>query len=139
VSLKIEIEGYDRLMDVLKDLPKEKLEQVDGAFEGAARDMAAMAKRIVSKDKSFLHAAISVRRISEMEYEYFAQKSYAPYLEWGTLSSVSVPGDQQEIAIMFKGKGIRQGKGVTPRPFFYPPFYQIKPKLIQEIKEILTR
>ena len=44
---------------------------------------------------------------------------YAPYHEFGTGDLVKVPKGLEDIAIQFKGKGIRK-VNISPQPFLYP-------------------
>ena len=66
---------------------------------------------------------------------------YAPYQEFGTGTYVFmgepwVDAELESEAAQFKGKGIRK-VNLYPRPFFYAPFYEEKPRLIKAIEDIL--
>ena len=51
---------------------------------------------------------------------YFSA-DYAPYIEFGTGGSVLVPNGWEDVAIEFKGKGIRT-INLPARPFLIPAF-----------------
>jgi hypothetical protein len=167
-SFIIKIEGYDRLQQVLKDLPKKKLQQVEDAFEGAAFEITNMQKRLAPKDVGGIAGSISMRQTAPITFEIVTQKSYAPYVEFGTKNKAVIPAELQEVAAQYRGSvpgsklkakeaiyawAKRQGipedrfylvfrsimtNGIRPHPFFFQPFFYIRPKLINEIKEILT-
>ena len=44
---------------------------------------------------------------------------YAPYVEFGTGTRVSVPGDVKDYAIQFKGAGLRKVNN-RAQPYFFP-------------------
>lgn len=192
-SFTIKIEGYDRLQQVLKDLPKKKLQQVEDAFETAAVNINRNQKRLAPTDFGAgggLLGAITFKKNPGIEYEMTAQRFYAAYLEFGTKNRVKIPAELQEVASQFKGKATagqsgqdfydnilawvkRKGitgvysvktrrrlkrqddniedeqvafaiylsilrHGIRPQPFFFAPYFNERPKLIKEIKEILV-
>lgn len=51
----------------------------------------------------------------------FASAPYAAYVEFGTGGLVDVPRGFEDIAIKFKGKGIRQ-INLRPRPYLIPSY-----------------
>jgi hypothetical protein len=66
---------------------------------------------------------------------------YAPYQEFGTggyvfMGQTWMTPELLTVASAFKGKGIRK-VNMMPKPFFYAPFYEEKPRLIKAIEDIL--
>lgn len=63
--------------------------------------------------------------------------SYAPYVEFGTGGSVLVPNGWEEVAIQFKGKGIRT-INLPARPFLIPAFEKNVKLMEQRIQSQLN-
>jgi len=61
---------------------------------------------------------------------------YAPYIEFGTGGLVSVPKGLEDIALQFKGAGIRK-VNMRAQPFFYRAFFEEAPKMLARIKTII--
>ena len=57
-------------------------------------------------------------------------------MEFGTGGKVKVPAELKDIAIQFKGKGIRE-VNIQPRPFLYPAFVKHRKILIKDLKDYL--
>lgn len=165
-AFEIKIEGYDRLMDALSRLSTDKLDQIDAEFEAAAFDIGALAKNRAPNDEGQLSNAISVNPQGKLKYEVVAQKGYAPYVEFGTRGRTVIPAELADIAAQYQGgrasgvsakqaiyewakrNGIPENRwylvyrsimtnGIRPHPFFFSSFFEIKPKLIENIKNIL--
>jgi HK97 gp10 family phage protein len=72
----------------------------------------------------------------------FASAPYAAYVEFGTGGTVSVPKGFEEIAIKFKGKGIKQ-INLRPRPFLIPSYLiglaSYGPKLVKTLESLTKR
>jgi hypothetical protein len=81
---------------------------------------------------------IGFRPISWHTIRMFANATYAPFLEFGTGGSVSVPNGWQDIAIKFKGKG-KKKINLPARPHLIPAFYKakefLKKKIIEDVKQ----
>jgi hypothetical protein len=72
---------------------------------------------------------------------FFANAPYAPYVEFGTGGTVSIPKGFEAMAGRFKGKGIRK-INLRPRPFFIPSYLegiQQYPKTLKKVLEVETR
>jgi hypothetical protein len=71
----------------------------------------------------------------------FASAPYAAYVEFGTGGAVSVPKGFEEIAIKFKGRGIKK-INLRPRPFLIPSYLiglkSYGPKLVKTL-EVLSK
>jgi hypothetical protein len=61
---------------------------------------------------------------------------YAPYLEFGTGGNVSIPAGFEELAIQFKGKGIKQ-INIKPQPYLIPAFLTGSANYQKEVERIL--
>jgi HK97 gp10 family phage protein len=67
----------------------------------------------------------------------FANAPYAAYVEFGTGGEVSIPKGFNEIAIKFKGKGVKK-INLRPRPFLIPAYLigaaAYAPKLVKALE-----
>lgn len=62
---------------------------------------------------------------------------YAPYVEFGTGTSVKVPSELQEFASQYKGKGIKL-VNLPARPFFYPEVFKQRKELPDRIDKTIA-
>jgi hypothetical protein len=130
--------------------------------------MVGIAKSLAPKDEGFLQNRITVKEISQLEYEYVAQDKKAAWLEFGTKKKVQIPSELSDVAQKYKGIGLGSGlnarqtiydwckrkgipkeawypiyreivtNGIKPHPYFFPAYNRVKPKLIKRIKEIMV-
>lgn len=140
-ALKIELQGFDRVMKALKDLPEEKLANIEVIMETGVRDMAAEAKQRVPKDMGQLANSITVKKPSRFRFELIAQKHYAPYVNFGTglyasqfLGSLDQEWSSYARQFYVNGKGRVRGNG-----FFTYPVEENKTKIIEAIKKALLK
>ena len=165
-AFEIKIEGYENLMAALKKLSKEKIDEIDAEFEAAAYDIQVAAKSKAPNDEGGLSNAITVDAKGRLSYQVSAQKSYAPHVEFGTRGRAVIPAELQDIAAQYKGgqatgvsakeaiyawakrNGIPEERwylvyrsimtnGIRPHPFFFSSFFEVKPQLVERIKNIL--
>ena len=61
---------------------------------------------------------------------------YSAYIEFGTGRAVQVPTELKEIAILFKGKGVKE-INLQPQPYLYPAFVKGRKKYLQDLKDLL--
>jgi HK97 gp10 family phage protein len=66
----------------------------------------------------------------------FANAPYSAYVEFGTGGLVNVPSELKELAILFKGKGVKQ-INIRPQPFLYPAFTLNRQKYIASLQKKL--
>jgi hypothetical protein len=134
--IKVELKGYKELSRKLGKLADEFEDEVDGEIEEVAKlyvsDAVHLAQSQGIFDEGRLLGAIRHERLAPMAYNIVAAVHYAAYHEWGTITHVRVPADQQAYAIQFKGRGRKKTGGIYPRPFFFPPM----PKAQERMKDI---
>jgi hypothetical protein len=94
------------------------------------------AVRDVPVDTGLLKNSIQVYQAGKFTFELVAQKEYAPYVEFGTKSSVRVPKGLEKYALQFK-RGNSKGIGIRPKPFFFPAVFAYRRQLIQDIIKVL--
>ena len=135
---KSEIKGLNKLLKKFETLDKEIIKNVKGTIEGAAQDIEVEAKVAAPVDFGKLRQGIKAQPIAgkEMGYRVIAKEKYSAFMEFGTGGRVKVPTELKEVAIQFKGKGIRE-VNIQPRPFLYPAFVKHRKILIKDLKDYL--
>ena len=135
---KSEIKGLQELLKKFKTLDKEIVQNVEDIMEGAAQDIEVDAKVAAPVDFGKLRQGIKLEPIAgkEMGYRVVAKEKYSAFMEFGTGGRVKVPTELKEVAIQFKGKGIRE-VNIQPRPFLYPAFVKNRKILIKDLKDYL--
>ena len=130
------------LADVFKDLDKLDVKiqaEVRDEMNASALTIQSAAKREVVVDLSGLRSSIYLKEDSKDKKVVFtvgAKAKYAPYIEFGTGTEVTVPAGYEELAILFKGKNTAK-INIRPQPFLIPAFENEKPKLIERITKLL--
>lgn len=135
---KSEIKGLNKLLKKFETLDKEIIKNVKDTIEGAAQDIEVDAKVAAPVDFGKLRQGIKAQPIAgkEMGYRVIAKEKYSAFMEFGTGGRVKVPTELKEVAIQFKGKGIRE-VNIQPRPFLYPAFVKHRKILIKDLKDYL--
>jgi hypothetical protein len=140
MSFSIDIKGLDKTLEKLSKLDDEIKKEVDSVMYV---DTFNIAGQIVAKApigrSGFLHNHIRQRKIAPLNYVIESDMKYSAYLNWGTVTRVSVSSFWKEYAMTFKGKGIRKSGGIFPTFFFTGPVDRGIPKMIQKIKEIINK
>ena len=134
----IDLEGLQPLLAKLKGMGKEVDDIVANEIEEAAKKIEEKASRRAPKDfgGSGLAGSITTREVNRLNWEVVAQKTYAPYVEFGTGGLVDVPAGLEDYAIQFKGRGIKK-INMRARPYFFPSYFEETKKLIKTLKEEL--
>jgi len=166
MSITVQLKGFDGLAARLQANAQKVFEQVDAEIGAGVQEMVPVAKRNAPADQGLLRNEISFEQNSFLKWTYVSQASYSAFVEFGTKSQVSIPPGLESFAAQFKGGGFssldakamifewckRHGIerkawyaifikimtiGVRPQPFFFPAFEEVKPKMIQNIRNIL--
>ena len=130
------------LSDVFKDLNKLDIKiqaEVRNEMNASALTILSSAKRSAPVDLNFLRNSIYLKEESKKKQIIFtvgAKAKYAPYIEFGTGTEVTIPVGYEELAKVFKGKN-KAKVNIRPQPFLIPSFEVEKPKLIERIKKLL--
>ncbi len=130
----------NKLSSVLKSLKKfgdeaEKL--IEDTTIAVASEIEADAKRLAPVDMGFLRNQIFTQKEDKLNYEIVAGAPYSAYMEFGTGGLVNVPEELKEIAIQYKGKGIKQ-INITPRPFLYPAWIKGRIQYVEDLTDVLN-
>lgn len=138
--IRIDLSQFEPILKKFSTLSQELQEEIDGEIQDAARVFAGLAKNKAPGDKGRLRGSINFEPTgAPLSYEVFAQTNYAAYQEWGTIKKVSVPPDLVNIAIKYKGRGIRKTGGIFPKDYFFSNRALVLPKLIQNLKLVTSR
>jgi len=96
-------------------------------------------KRETPVDTGRLRASYTILfRFDKMGAEVGSNVEYAPYVEFGTGTSVEIPSGLETYAATFKGKGVRQ-VNLPARPHLYPAYEKERPKFIKALSELLGK
>ncbi len=128
------------LKSVLKSLEKfgdEAKQMVSDTTGAVAHEIEADAKRLAPYKDGFLRNQIFTQEVDKLNYEVVAGAYYSAYMEFGTGGLVNVPSEMKDIAIKFKGKGVKQ-VNIMPRPFLYPAFVKGRVQYLEDLIDLLN-
>lgn len=123
---------------------REKKDEIRALMVKCMRSIERRAKSFAPVDKGFLRGSISAQSSSDrMSFEVSAGEKisrgvkvkYAPFVEFGTGTKVSVPADVAKYALQFKGKGIRK-VNQRAQPYFFPAVRVSINELMVNLKNI---
>ena len=132
------VKGLKKVLSNLKKFGSEAAVEIDISTMATALDIAKNAKTLARKDMGKLAQSIYEVKIGESDYKVVVGASYGAYVEFGTGKKVQVPSELKEIAIQFKGAGIKQ-INLQPRPFLYPAFVKGRKQYIKDLKKVLKK
>jgi HK97 gp10 family phage protein len=130
------------LSEIFKDLDKLDIKiqaEIRNELNASALTIQSSAKRLAPVDLGFLRNSIYLKEESKKKQLIFtvgAKAKYAPYIEFGTGTEVTVPAGYEELAIVFKGRNAAR-VNIRPQPFLIPSFEVEKPKLIERITKLV--
>lgn len=133
------------LNKVLKNLEKfgdEAKESIHVITGDIATNIALDAKMVAPIDLGKLRQGIKAIELGKSDFKIMANSSglapYSAYIEFGTGMLVNVPEELREIAIRFKGKGVKQ-INIQPQPYLYPSWVKGKKQYVKDLKDELKR
>jgi HK97 gp10 family phage protein len=153
----ISFDGLKELKEKFKNLQTDAAKDLDAVLEVSAQNIATKAKQNLSgvtynskdykkpleklyaeiNDINSLKLNINAKPISFLSYEVVSTIPYAAYVEFGTGGAVNIPAGVKDYAIQFK-KPNRLNISMKANPYLFPAFFEQKPIIIQDIKDILT-
>lgn len=141
MDIRVEIKGLRELQAKFNALSGEMQTEVRAIIEAGAKDWVRGAKRAAAVDNGFLKNGITygqgIADKTHCTFFVFSNAKYSPYIEWGTITKVSVPEELSNYAIQFKGKGLLKTGGITPSPFFFPQQLPVKKATELRIKALV--
>lgn len=158
--------GMEELIDRLRKMPTNVSREVSEELRIGAEEIAANAKINAPGDVGTLRQQIGVKKVTDLTFEVVSGAEYSPFVEFGTLTQVSVPPELEEYATQFKGgipgnltakeaifawcerHGIEKEAwfaiymkiirvGVKPHPFFFPAVNRLRPVIYDRVKKAL--
>lgn len=136
MAFGLNLTGIKEVENALKVMDKHLRQDVGDEINSSALKIMSDAKRLAPIDLGFLRGQISIEPINDLTYEVEAKAKYSAYIEFGTGGEVNVPAGYEDLAIRFKGRGIRK-VNIRPQPFLIPSYETEKPKLIDRLKKLL--
>lgn len=146
--VKIDLSQFQPLLKKFSTLSQELIDELDGELADAARVFAGLAKNKLARNLSGNNNRKTGRLLNSinfaptgrpLSYEVFAQTNYAAYNEWGTINHVSVPPELADIAIKYKGRGIKKTGGMRPKDFFYSQRAIVIPSLLKRLDTVIQQ
>jgi len=136
MAFGLNLTGIKEVENALKTMDKHLRQDVGDEINASALEILSSAKRLAPVDLSGLRNSISIEPVNDLTFEVEAKAKYAAYIEFGTGGEVKIPAGYEDLAILFKGKGIRT-VNIRPQPYLIPSYETEKPKLIQRLKKLL--
>ncbi len=135
------IKGLNTVLSDIRKFGKEAEKDIEGVTELVARNIEKDAKsRVVA---NFGKLGQSIQSLKETPLNWRIEAGgvlapYAPFVEFGTGGLVQVPNELKEMALQFKGKGIRQ-VNLPARPFLYPALLIGRNEYLDKLKKVLNK
>jgi HK97 gp10 family phage protein len=141
--IRFKIEGMKEAIRNIQDWEVEKIRQSRLQIERSAINIEREAKNLCPVDDQILRPSIAKKVTATdsgrvLEAEVGTSVEYAPFVEFGTGSGVSVPAGQEEFAMQFKGKTGRK-RNYPARPFLFPAWEKERPKFLNAMEDILAK
>lgn len=134
------VKGLKETLTKLNNLGKDLSPEINAITEANAKEMEAKAKANAPIDTGKLRQSIAAYQDGDLTWTVGANTTglapYAPYIEFGTGGFVEVPEELREIAIRFKGRGVRQ-VNLRPRPYLYPAFVSQRQQFVDDLEDLL--
>ena len=134
---KSSIKGLDKVFKDLSKLGADVDKKVALITRSNAQEIVVDARQRAPIDLGKLRQGInSEKDKNTFNYKIFAREKYSAYMEFGTGGMVKVPSELKEIAIQFKGKGVKE-INLQPRPYLYPAFVKGREQYLEDLKALL--
>jgi len=138
MKLNANVVGVKALEKKFKKFGIEGQKQFEDITKIQALEIQADAKRQAPVDLGKLRQGIVTEEVNKTTYIIAALEKYSAFMEFGTGMLTSIPKGWEEIAILFKGKGVRQ-VNLPAQPFLYPAFMKGSDQYIKDLNTALKR
>lgn len=138
-GVTIQVQGLAQLQKKMGKLPEVVKSEIDAEMSALAVEYEGRVVAATPVDTGRLKGATTAKKVAVLHYEIVNNVHYAPYVEWGTVTMVSVPAELQSYAAQFKGQGIIKNGGMRPRPFFFVHMPWAQTELVKKLKIALQR
>ena len=132
------VKNINSVIAELRKYGKEAEQLIDGITEQSARKIEKDAKQYAPANFGKLGQSINAFKESKSNWIIRANAPYAAYVEFGTGGLVNVPTELKDIAITWKGKGIRK-INLRPRPYMYPALLKGRNEYLETLKKALSK
>jgi hypothetical protein len=132
------VKGLNNVLSELRANAKEAEQLIAGITMVTAQKMEEKAKIMAPANFGKLGQSINSFKVTETSYKVVAGAPYAAYVEFGTGGLVSVPAELKDIAITWKGKGIKK-VNLRPRPYMYPSLLFGRNLYLETLKKALKK
>tara|TARA_R110000803_G_scaffold63443_2_gene124114 strand:- start:180 stop:611 length:432 start_codon:yes stop_codon:yes gene_type:complete len=139
--IKFSIKGVKEVAKQMERFGKEGKKEFSSITKLSAMDIEGGAKSLAPIDLGKLRQSISAIEIDALNWKVVVYSPYGPYVEFGTGKMVQVPQELADMAIQFKGKGIRE-VNLPARPYLYPSFVKGRGRYLKDLEkglEYLTK
>ena len=130
------IKGLKGVLSNLSKFGNDAKKSVEIITGIVAENIVSDAKFLAPLDNGDLKQSIHLVEMDKYSYKIVAGAPYAAYMEFGTGGLVDVPIELKDVAIQFKGKGIRQ-VNIEPRPYLYPAWKKGQKDYVKDLKDEL--
>ena len=132
------IKNINSVISELRKYSKEAEQLIEGITEQSARKIEKDAKQHAPANFGKLGQSINAFKEGKASWIIRANAPYAAYVEFGTGGLVNVPTELKDIAITWKGKGIRK-INLRPRPYMYPALLKGRNEYLETLKKALNK
>lgn len=140
--MAIKIVGLNKLLRDIDNISVDAILEIGEETEAAAQEIVEDAKSRAPVDLGDLRQNILAVKVASTQWKVmanaFGNAPYSAYIEFGTGGKVKVPKELKDVAIKFKGKGVKQ-IDLRPRPFLYPAFVSGRIEYIAKLKNIIKK
>lgn len=138
-GITIDLSQFEPVLKKFATLSQDLQDEFDAEFQESAREFVGFAKNKAPGDTGRLRGSINFASLGgKMNYEAFAQTTYAAYQEWGTIEHVSVPPDLVDVAINYMTKNRKRFKGgVKPKQYFFSNRGEVTLRLLERLDNII--
>ena len=137
----MELKGLNEVISNLRNYGKEAEKDIEAVTEMTARKIESYAK--AEAPANFGKLGQSIKAVEQDKTHWNIEAGgvlapYAPFVEFGTGGLVDVPNELKEVAIKFKGKGIKQ-INLRARPYLYPSLLRGRKEYLDKLKLVLNK
>jgi len=137
----MELKGINTVISNLRKYGKEAEKDIEGVTVLVAKNIESYAKSQAPANFGKLGQSIKSSEVDKTHWKIEAGGTIAPYaayVEFGTGGLVQVPDEMKEIAIKFKGKGIKE-VNLRARPYLYPSLLRGRKEYLDKLKKTLEK
>lgn len=131
------IKGLDKLLAQLNDLPVQLENKIEAIIQDNSLQLVRSAKRFAPVDTGELRQSINAARKGELNWRVYVSAKHGPFIEFGTGGLVRVPPELIDLALQFKGRGVKE-INIRPQPFLYPAFELQRDLYIADLRNLLN-